>query len=437
MTIADPLLPPVDRGANPPASHRVFNHACFAVALAWLVGFVCAGALRMEGHRDIAQYYMGGAMVARGEAEALYPIPTPGSTENAGFKNASVQRPAYARLAQAQGIAHFNRFVYLPPSALLFAPLGALDYGHARTIWIFVLGVCAWVVCLLAARIDRLVGGESRRSGLLAIAIACSPLVYRAIRSGNVSPLVAAALGLAALALFERRSGCASAALAMGGLFKGTSMILLPLAIVLRRWRTLVGLAGVTALVVAASIAVLGVEPYRVYFGEIVPTLGRSFESSGNQSIAGLLRRLGAGEALSPGVRLGLRLAALGTLAALTALMLRRRSLLETSAPHFFAAVAGLVSIVLIFSPLAWVHYHLYACPLWGWVLWEARRGRARAWLAWLALGLVYVPVGVVDTLPLAEPVRSHLLLGALVLLALSVARLATTARPGGEPVRP
>src|SRR4051812_23155315 len=69
---------------------RLFNRACAAVALAFLLiavmgKYIVYERRGIEQTADFGQYYMGGVMALRGEWDALYPSPRPGAVVNAGF----------------------------------------------------------------------------------------------------------------------------------------------------------------------------------------------------------------------------------------------------------------------------------------------------------------------------------------------------------------
>lgn len=409
-----------------------FNRACYTAALVWVLGVAGTASLSKPRHPDIAQYYMGGAMILRERGADLYPVPVAGAKKNAGFTDSSRLRPLYERIALEQRIAEFNRFVYTPPAALAFAPLALLDYRGARAVWVVAMCLCGWGVALAAASIHaRVRGRPGRADGMICMAVAASPLMFLTLRSGNITPAIALALALSMLALHAGKVVTGTAALAAGGIFKGTSAALLPLVVGLGRWRQLVALSLGTAAVLLATVLWIGTEPFHVFFEEIAPTLSRSTASSANQSLAGAWLRATGSDALPPVWGTGLRACGAAALVGSTAVVALRARSLRASSACFFAACAGLVSLVLVLSPLVWAHYHLYAAPLWGWAVLEGRRSRLDACLAWGSIGLAFAPVCVFDP-PGAgvfgEALRAHMLLGALCTLTLAARRLV---RPG------
>jgi hypothetical protein len=87
---------------------------------------------------------------------------------------------------------------------------------------------------------------------------------------------------------------------------------------------------------------------------------------------------------------------------------------------------------MLIFGPIFWPEYHLYLCPFWGWLLWEARQSRVRLTLVLAAVSLTIVPTPILAPaitpknwdLSLPEPYNTHMLLAAILMLLLAVWRL-------------
>lgn len=410
---------------------RAFNRACYAIALGWTLAIGGLGTWIKERHPDIAQYYMGGAMALRERGVDLYPAPIEDGSKNAGFSDSSRLRPRYERIALEQRVAEFNRFVYTPPAALLFVPLALFDYPLARDLWIAAMSLCGFGVGLAAARVHARVRGQpTRLDGLLCIAVVASPLMFLTLRSGNITPLVALALAWAMLAVADDRPGSSALAMAVGGVFKGTSAVLLPLLVGLRRWRTLAALLAAAAAAVLAALLWMGAAPFRAFFLEIVPTFSRSTSSSANQSVAGVWLRLTGAAALPAAFGLALRAVAVVALVGATLLVARRASWMQRSPSATFAACAGLVALLLVLSPLVWAHYYLYLAPLWGWALAAGRRSRPDALLSFASIALTAIPVCVLEPGQGSawEPLRSHMLAGGLCTLALAVRRLARPA---------
>ena len=410
-----------------------FTTVARTLALFWILGVVVPSVWRKERVHDFAQVYMGAKVVSAGEAAHLYPLPHPGAHRNAGFAGASAMQPAYERLAQEEDLGGYNRFVYPPPAVLPLLALVPLGYERALRVWSILMGLAGWMVACQAGWIAAdLAGRATRLAGIVTLLVAGSPLLAYALRSGNVSPLVAACIGTSIIGLrahsgtrtdFEVALGCA-----LGGLFKGTSVSLLPLVLAMGRLRSLLYLAGLTLLAVLGTWLLVGREPFRVFFEEIAPTFARSDAAHANQSLsASLLRYRGALE-LSQVWVIALRVVGTSALLGLGAWVFVRREALRRSPVMFYAAVAGLLVVPLIFAPLAWVHYQLLGALLFGWLAREARGSRGRALLALLPVASAIFPAALFVELP--EPIGSHFLLGNLAILTLATWRLGAREEP-------
>src|SRR5690606_24395940 len=99
-----------------------------------------------------------------------------------------------------------------------------------------------------------------------------------------------------------------------------------------------------------------------------------------------------------------------------------------------FAGCAALLAWMHIFSPIFWNHYYPYLFPLWGWLAWEGLRSLRVGLAAALAFALAWVPIaitGIGEALP--EPVRTHMLWSAVIVLGIALWRL-TRPRPVDGP---
>jgi len=249
---------------------------------------------------------------------------------------------------------------------------------------------------------------------------------------------------LAVLDLLDDRGRAAGTWLALGGIFKGTSAVLLPLAVARRRWAALVVVAAVAVGSVAGSVAILGLEPFRVFAAEIAPTHSRSDGSPTSQSLAALLLRCTGRSQLPAAWNAGIALLQLAVFLALSLLVWTRRHLFATSPTLVAAAAAALLGCLLAFSPLVWAHYHLAGFLTLGWLLEEARRSHARALTALVPIVSLLFPLCLLAQadIPLPpEPVGSHLLVGSLFTIGMAWERLWRGARMGRSrrptPARP
>jgi hypothetical protein len=134
-------------------------------------------------------------------------------------------------------------------------------------------------------------------------------------------------------------------------------------------------------------------------------------------------------DALSATARTAVSLCGLAVLAAITVLAWTRRTSLRRDPRTVVAALGALTLSVLIFSPIAWEHYHLYLLPTWAWLIAEALRKPQFGVAAVAILAASWAPVCVFDdgALVTSEPLVSHMLWGSVALLALTVLRLVRT----------
>jgi hypothetical protein len=421
--------------STPRINARLFNRAAAAFALVFLLA---AQLVRpASSYQDFSQYYMGALMARAGQWDAIYPQPLPGSIYNAGWGDQSAVREPYRAMGERHGINEFGfRFIQSPPVAALFIPLTFLEHPTAYKVWIAILSLCAWGVALQAARVYTIARGrEDMAAGVVILAIACSVLAYRAVRVGNVSPVVGLCIGTIVLDLLRPRPATGSNILAgmamtVGALAKYATPVLAPIHAVLNRWAPLLWSAAVMLLILAGTWAMSGTAPFREFATSIAPTLGRSHPHRANQSVEGLILRATGHATLPPRWMLAMRAAQLVTLALLLWLVARNRRELPRHAPLVCAAAGSMICWLLIFGPLYWEHYPVYLCPLWGWLAWEARLSRARMVLAVAAVALTWVPIPAIPGVRLPEPINSHILASTLIILGLAIARLAGPAEP-------
>ncbi len=423
---------------------RRFNRICLVLALLWLVVSIPLGILKRPTIPDFAQFYMGGVLASQGDWKSLYPIPYPGSRDNPGLRIHSFAKPGWRAMCRIRGVPDYTHFILPPQSALMFAPLSLLSYRQAFWLWTFLLIGCAWGVAYVAGRLHRsLVGKPSYMEGVLALMIVLSPLTARAIRISNVSPPIALLLGLALLATVARgKNWNGAVAVLFGAILKYATLILTPLLVATRRWKMLAWLVGLGLFATILTYAVAGPAPFIEYYEVIMPTLGRPSRFQGNQSLPGMLARV-FGRPFAPSLAAWLTLARLGTLGGILYLFVRTRAEQWRRPEKVLAGAALLVSWLLIFSPIAWEHWPIFLCPVWGWLLWEARVSGVRRVLAILALALMYVPAGIfqvagfwVSRVRVPEPYNSWQLAGVLLVFILGVWRFMSrdSSRAGDVP---
>jgi len=382
-----------------------------------------------------------------GAWHALYPIPRAGSQDNPGLSAHSYPKSGWEAIRHIHRVPSDTRFMLPPPSAFLFLPLTYVNLAQAWWIWNAISIASVWGLALFASRLYRSLAGRSTRwEGLLVLLIVLSPMTARAIRIGNVSPQIAFLLSLALLTLVRRNadergarddffSGVlpAAGAVLVGALLKYATLVFMPLLIGMRQWRLLVWTIALGALVLAFTITRAGLEPFVEFYYVIMPTLSRPSAFPGNQSLPGLMARV-LGRPLPPNISDLLSFLRLGTLTAVLYFILRTRPFQWRDPSLILAGAALLIGWLLVFSPIAWEHWPIFLCPVWGWVLWEARRPGVNRALALTSLALMYVPAGIFPVsgfftrlVIIPEPFNSWQLFGVMGLLALAFRRFAIT----------
>ncbi len=419
-------------------THR-FNLLCSVAGLAFLLVTI-GGKTAWYAYRylpqaaDYPQYYMGGLVARHGAWEAMYPIPNPGSETNPGFAENSELRPRYRELANRAGVEeNAVRYMQPPPLTLLLAPWSLLPYELSFYLWIALLTLAAWGIGLQAAKIFTMsLGREARSAGLIVLLVCVSPQAHRWVRVGNMSVLLGWLIGYATLELVRRDGPRGAAAVVVGGVAKYAILVLGPLYLVMRRWRTIAWGVVFGGVLVGASFVLMprGPDgPYAVFFREIAPTLARTGSIGENQALyPALMRMLGVERPPLPrAVDIAFRVAQFASLAVIIGLMVIKRRDYWDAPAHVFAAALTLVSWLLVFSPICWEHYHAYLAPFWGWVIYEGTKSRPRMVVALLAIGLPYLPTSLLlhqvagGRYRLPEPLFSHLLCAAILMMGMGI----------------
>jgi hypothetical protein len=434
-----------------------FNRICRIIALLFLVTTIGAKTAWYEYRglpqtQDYPQYYMGGLIARLGEWDSLYPIPNPHSVTNPGAVGNSELRPKYRQLANDTGVSEYAvRYMQPPPFALLLIPLSFFSFKVSFYLWVVLLVLAAWGIALQAGRIFELsLGRTTRLAGAVVLLVAVSPQAHRWVRVGNMSVILGWMLGYAMLELVRRDSARGAVVMVIGTVAKYAPAVLAPVYIVMRRWRTIAWGVGLLVAWLGVSYLVMGPGPFKVFFGEISPTLSRTSSIGENQALyPTLMRMLGIEEPPLPrGLEISFNIARLAMLALILALIFLKPRRYWDEPPHVFAGCLALISWLLIFSPICWEHYHAYLAPLWGWLAYQATRSWPRLIVAVLAIGFAYLPTSLLfhqvfgNRFLLPEPLFSHLFMSVMIqlLMALWVLgewhvrhsyRLATTARPG------
>ena len=322
---------------------------------------------------DFTSYYVAGLAVSASEPGALYYPEPVGSL----LAQASLQHP-WIDLARPAGIENPNYYLYPPLFAILFAPMTLLPYKVAYVAWagLGTLFLLASVVMGLSIFEGGVRGVCRTTRGLLAVSavILVTCLFYPVSRNFAVgqSSLLLLMLMTGALVTLRARTRrgdvLAGLCLALGILLKLTPLVFIPWLVLRRRWRALGFCAAALGLLVALSLAVVGLEPHITFVGRMLPQLAGGTAFYPNQSLAGVLERWGGGNHrladLVPASGLAPLMARwLGTLLILITLAQIARMRAGGGAdPETDDRAFGLLVLVsLAASPISWEHHYVLA----------------------------------------------------------------------------
>ena len=203
---------------------------------------------------DFLQFYTMGSLVRTGQTDRLYDF------------NAFHQ--AQVALVPESG-PELYPLVYPPQTALLFAPLSRLSFGHATLLW----NVLTIAMFGLIVRSAWKPVAKSLPDSLFVFASAAAfPPFWSLVLYGQATILILTAFWMAWLALERRKSFAAGMAL---GLLLIKPQFAIPITVVVlacREWRMLAGAATVIAIQVAAVPMLLGWSVFKAY-GRFVPVI--------------------------------------------------------------------------------------------------------------------------------------------------------------------
>ncbi len=413
-----------------------FNRACSLIVLAW---FLLVGAAVMwwrPSPMDFPQFYMGGVVAQQGAWSDLYPTPREESWKNPGEPGASTASPGYDRLLDARDIGERFRFIQLPPNAVAFWPMAYLSWPKALVLWTAVMGVFGWMTLRQSANLlQSLLGHQTRLAGVMMLAAAFSPMMIRSVRAGQVSCFVGWAIAVVVTSLALRKNeAIAGIASAAGFIAKYATVFLLPLAIILHRWRLIAMTLIAGSLMILATLPLTGAAPYQAWLERVAPYLGRSHDWDGNQSLQGFLIRALDERPLAASIEVGVRVVRWGALLGVLAVIWLRRRTIRGSAEQIAIAAAGLLAWMAIFSPIFWYHYAPYMLITFGWLWLLIARGGLMRWGAVAVLALYFWPICAEPSLAAPEPLNSLMLWANLLLLLMAMIALC---KPRPNPDQP
>lgn len=275
-------------------------------------------------------------------------------------------------------------FTYPPAAALALTPLAFVPLVLLKVAWTVLLAptlVLVWWVSFRAAERGHL-RPWAPTGLLLAVAVAGSAVlldpIERNFHFGQVNLVLLLVVLLDLLGwVGEGRRGLLTG---LAAAFKLTPLVFLLFLALTRQWRALRNAVLAFAGAAAAGFVVLPGESWR-YWTDLVVHTSRigPVDRSSNQSVMGLLLRLGAQQGASSTTLVWFLLAgALGAAGTALAVLCWRRGeeLLAVS-------LVGLVS--LLASPISWTHHWVWCIPLGVGLASATRRWTGSARAGWIA----------------------------------------------------
>lgn len=385
LTYQAPMLAAEPRGQVVRTRTALMALSALALLLsvgAWLL-FLWRAAHAPVGQYDFSSYYAA-ALALRGDLHAnIYSAAVMARAGAAGHVQVRPPLP----------------YTYPPLFALLLIPITVLPFHIAARLWMAV-NVGLWVGCtlLLAAEIRRILaaaaapmlpasasapatgvaaGWRVARNPVTLAALAISALVclsfapaQQTLLTGQVDLLVLLPLALVPRLMRHGRERWAGTLVAGAAMLKFTPIILVLYFALRRRWRALAATLVTLAVLVAASVVVVGPG---VFLGSITQALrtGTGDTALGHNEalFASVLQLIRATAPAWAGLARAVVLALLAALAiAIGVGIARVRSSAGDSADadgHRGALVAYAMALcgLLLLAPTAWVHHYVWVLP--------------------------------------------------------------------------
>ena len=322
---------------------------------------------------------------------------------------------------QLPGSQSMLMYLYPPPTLAITYGLAMLPFPAAQVPWAvfqYLLGIGALVLLWRAAGCAF----GSPVSVLIAVAFLLSGAVTLLFQWGQFDMIVLALVAGAVLALVRQRSLWAGVLLGLAAVAKVTPAAFVVVLLVRREWKALLGFGMTIGVLMGSSYLVLGDEVFgqwRVNL-EKQPNHLASMISPQNMSLHGFVLRGLVDYPQGPNpsrawIELGMPAAGLirwgltGLLwLATIAWLLRWRRELSTS-----DAIAALVPVILLSSPLTWMHHGVQVVvPLAAMVAVAGRQRRlSRFDLGWISVAILMFMIWPVQRFDLQLPDwMSHLL---------------------------
>ncbi len=240
------------------------------------------------------------AVVAAGlVALKAFVIDPLGGHSTGSFEDFSVYLGA-ARSMAAGGspYAHFDPgtvvmsgFIYPPFAAVLVSPLGALSDRAAGSLWLVLELFCTVAAAVTLARTALPKGWPRVELGLLA-ALTFAPATYN-YWHGQINPLIFLLLVVAYHAYVRDRDIVCGVCIGLAAGIKLAPIVLVLLLLRRRLWGGALAAIATGALTAVVGFLVLGAGASHTFLTSVLPALNRATGWIYNQSLGGLVSRLG------------------------------------------------------------------------------------------------------------------------------------------------
>lgn len=301
------------------------------------------------------------------------------------------------------GTVVMSGFIYPPFAAVLVSPLAAFGDRAAVSLWLLLELFCTIVAAVILARTALPKAWPRVELGVLA-ALTFAPATYN-YWHGQINPLIFLLLVLAYHAYVRDRDIVCGVCIGVAAGIKLAPIVLVLLLLRRHLWRGAATALVTGALTVVVGFVVVGASASHTFLTSVLPALNRATGWIYNQSLGGLVSRLGGQSVLqvqptSVAVTVVSGVAALAVLALATWTVRRGR---RTSGERGAEFGLGVTAMMLAGSISWFPHFTYLLIPLFAGVGLVATRGwRTERRLA-IALAATLIVFGVVVPATLAQ----------------------------------
>ncbi|GGM87818.1 glycosyltransferase 87 family protein [Dactylosporangium sucinum] len=284
-------------------------------------------------------------------------------------------RPLYSYVAENGG-----PFTYPPFAVLLFRPFTLLPEGAVQFVWLV-------ATCLAVVAIARAVGRGLGAGPLAVAAMACALLVSAPVQSNLRFGQVSIFIVLLALVDAMHPGRYRGVLVGIAAAIKLTPLLFVGYFLITRRYRDAARAMGAFVACALLAALVLPADSWRYWSGTILQTsrIG-DLASLGNQSVHGMLLRVGVSPAALPVIWAAL-------IALICGLALLRARRLQAAGDHVRAAVlVGCATVAA--SPVSWTHHQVWTVL--AAMLLVATEGAWRRAAGWVLLAVMTLSFGAV-----------------------------------------